>query len=393
MDSTDRSKQGGVDDAKQSASALNFDASSLSSDGTTLKISHDDNAPKPTSEPEPAPQPAPESVSSPEPQPLDHPTQPIPPAQPTGVPVNPLARKAPTFIGNSQASRTAQFAQQTGDIMLQPTQPPKKSKTPLIIGSIILGLLVVGLVVFLIFTSFKTNQQTAQQLQLSPTFNKYANYLLYEKDSEDNITEHYASNTAYAFFRIGGSSNTEQRTSYLDKLQKLFNDFYNASNKSDNIVAYYNQFSLAYMLADQKPILDEQATIIWDQPIVIIEQNPTNETLDTIDKTMTQYLQNSYKKFLDADTVTVQEYGQKNVQYWQEYMIPIFNKVLDRGKVTECLTQPSQEIHTCLLQSYKTTSESTSARNLQREIINLQVEANKSIIDGCWDIAQEMGTQ
>lgn len=163
MDPTDRSKQGGVDDAGQGVNTPNFDASSLSSDGTTLKISHDDNASQPAPEPVPTPQPAPKPVTpeptpSPEPQPLNKPTQPIPPVQPTGVPVNPLARKAPTFIGNSQASRTAQFAQQTGDVVLQQPQfAPRKNKKILLVVIVIGVLLLLGILVFAIFLTQKTN--------------------------------------------------------------------------------------------------------------------------------------------------------------------------------------------------------------------------------------------
>ncbi len=382
MDSTDRSKQGGVDDAKQSASALNFDASSLSSDGTTLKISHDDNAPKPTPEPEPAPQPAPESVSSPEPQPLDHPTQPIPPAQPTGVPVNPLARKAPTFIGNSQASRTAQFAQQTGDIMLQPTQPPKKSQKPLLIAIIIACIvIIVVVVVFLIFANPNSPLATSTT-KLRPAFNQYANYALYGTESTNDLAEPYSESKTYqiasAITNSDDNSATIRDPAFFNSTQQKFNTFiqsYNNANIQNSELAnllsdYQDNFNFLTLYANTQRLNQND----------IAQKYLAGNTTEQI----TSYIQKTYSPFIGSSLPLAQEYGQKAIIELQN-SIALF----DTMKTNDCIQ--GQTIEPECAQSTMKAFQSDKKQNDSSTIV--VHDALQFIIQKCWDIDHQLGGQ
>lgn len=210
------------------------------------------SAPEPTLVPEPTPVPEPAPVpnlprnpyasgnsshrpdATPNMMASAHPSQPIvsQSSTPQPIPAQPISSG---FVG--------------GDILLQPdTTQPKKSKKPLFV-IIIAAIIILGIVVFLAL--FQGNNSGIMLGSESTTsvkgkFNLYANHILFNTDSTDNIPD-YNPDKIYAISSMLSDSENDNtnREDFFEKTSLLFNDFYELYQSDrgeiDSVVSDYQK--------------------------------------------------------------------------------------------------------------------------------------------------------
>lgn len=163
-----------------------------------------------------------------------HPSQPIvsQSSTPQPIPAQPISSG---FVG--------------GDILLQPDTPqPKKSKKPLFV-IIIAAIIILGIVVFLAL--FQGNNSGIMLGSESTTsvkgkFNLYANHILFNTDSTDNIPD-YNPDKIYAISSMLSDSENDNtnREDFFEKTSLLFNDFYELYQSDrgeiDSVVSDYQK--------------------------------------------------------------------------------------------------------------------------------------------------------
>lgn len=434
MDPKDRSDMGGSSDAKNDATPDNFD-------GNTLKIDHNESAPvvdtpagtdtlaeapnspeepKHIIEPEKPAEPV-EPVGSVEPAQLATPVQPTVPTEPAGpteptgpaetpqpaapttppgVPVNPLARKAPDFIGTPKSS-TLNFqnsARNTlqNDIPLVVAQPPqKKSKMPILVVAIISLVVIIGVAVFAIVQKQNGGNLFSQNAELVPKFNKYANYVLTGEEKEDTLNIEYNQNQTYEFTFIKGQVQSDSRAEYLNKVKELFDHFYTSTqtmqlntNEAEKLNSYHDNFILTYTDALYPNDSQSVTQMLYKLMIQDVSSQSNNTSIDTqITASLTDY----FKSYTDSGITTIQEYGSEALDYWKNFATPIYTKLFDRSKVQQCIIKNGQDIQnqellTCLGQAILTTSISKESSDKMNHLNSIITDANKKTISQIWDI-------
>lgn len=127
------------------------------------------------------------------------------------------ANQAHPFFANHP---TQTFNTDAGDIILNPVGgKPKQNKRPFIIGGAILAVILVAVSVFLIINGSLQNRDSANLSKAGKSFYRYANYLLYEKDSDAELGEDYQRWQSYAF----NHQLEQDRESYWSTALELLN--------------------------------------------------------------------------------------------------------------------------------------------------------------------------
>lgn len=172
------------------------------------------------------------STSSSQPT-ISTPVAPLQPSQPT----QPLA--APSFSSQpAMQFPAASISSSSDDIILGPPASFQKSKKrPIIIGLVVIFVLVTFAGIGLIISNMQpsVNPAKIQAIEsIRTSFNSYANYLLYQTDSNSPINDTIWSTEQMLFYLEGKSSSDIE--SYFDKLESLYATFEKTYNENKELI-------------------------------------------------------------------------------------------------------------------------------------------------------------
>ena len=281
------------------------------------------------------------------------------------IPPQPLRQFSPQ-------STTSPAAPNMGDIILSDT-PPQKSKKGLVIALVLFVIILAsGLgVYFFISQNAKNTANTTTQTLASnyrEAFNEYANYILYGKDSTDNIIVPSDNDIYYAIWLAAD----EKNVGFFDKAKNLLDNFLNWQEKSSNellealIIRYSDIFDF-YYLYNIKPRI----------PISYIAESYINEGKDTTAK----YIEENYEAFKNSSELA-QTYGSKQKE--------IDLSILEQTEIAHkngCVENnvPNQECLNALGISFLEQRQATI-----EDIQGIIYDASHDVVFDCFTIANEI---
>lgn len=180
----------------------------------------------------------------------------------------------------------------------------RDGKKWLIVAGVVLVLLAVGLLVGMAMRRGESRSGSG----LEATFNRFANYVLFEKNTTDLISGEYSEDTTYAIDTVLGSFRTDKNTmlSFSRESSLLWQDFYDDFFKTDYTKSEY------MLLNSRVDYLNEMMAflpIYYSTPIMgeleLVEsysRNGDNATQDLIKST--------YENLLGSNNLFVREYGE-----------------------------------------------------------------------------------
>ncbi len=194
----------------------------------------------------------------------------------------------------------------SGDIVLDIDQPKKKKKG-LIVG-LAIGLVGVFVLLFILLSQ-KTISNPSESNVVS-MFNKYANYLLFQKDDDSSaINDQFDKSTSYTVDSLAfGSEDMAEKEKFLNTASSLYEEFLveydkisTKSAKLENEISYYSEllnFIKIYALLPD----------VLDNEIILGEYSNKNieallkayDGFDVTNSTIEQYIDN-YKKYLNLN--------------------------------------------------------------------------------------------
>ena len=139
----------------------------------------------------------------------------------------------------------------TGDVVLGGVEPKKSKRGLIVVIVLCLMISVVGLVAYVF--NRNTNRDTGSVQTLAgnyrEAFNEYANYILYGKDSLNDIENSYQPDVFYAIWQAAD----EKDEAFFDKSKVLFGNITNQLQKQENSIDfiafndYANTFDFYYL--------------------------------------------------------------------------------------------------------------------------------------------------
>ena len=249
----------------------------------------------------------------------------------------------------------------------------QKSKKGLVIALVLFVIILAsGLgVYFFISQNAKNTANTTTQTLASnyrEAFNEYANYILYGKDSTDNIIVPSDNDIYYAIWLAAD----EKNVGFFDKAKNLLDNFLNWQEKSSNellealIIRYSDIFDF-YYLYNIKPRI----------PISYIAESYINEGKDTTAK----YIEENYEAFKNSSELA-QTYGSKQKE--------IDLSILEQTEIAHkngCVENnvPNQECLNALGISFLEQRQATI-----EDIQGIIYDASHDVVFDCFTIANEI---
>lgn len=349
-------------------------------------------------------------------QPTDS-VQPAAPAQPTTtpqpeVPTTPTTPAAPVDPTPKPPVRSS-----SDDIILPSfTEPKPKSnnKKPLIIGAIIAGVVIVACLAFLAIKNNNSDENLDSSVSVSADsakgkFNIYANYLLYGKDSADDIGT-YSKNKTYTFDSvISGEYNetdlndettaynySETESSYFNTIKTLFDDFYNfysseQSEPSEAVSDYKDTVEFIYTYNNfTSPSSNELFNAAGTSEINLTSL--VDSDLENLPNKSNSPLAKFYQKFYDLKS----DYGnsfanyniirdEANVGLLRLYKTAGCN-ILDETELAECLTNVK------LSEDASRDQQNIAGliEQIEQDLSDMVDAASVDIVKNCWEVKGEL---
>ena len=270
----------------------------------------------------------------------------------------------------------------TGDIVLA---PEKKSRRKLIIILIVMVLIVGGITALVFVFSRKNLEMNNYKL----AFNEYANYLLYGKDSDEEIKGEYDDDGIYLVYEIKNGDNdinmigmTDSTdvsnikvsgVEFFDKAESLLNNSFELlNNESASIINETDKY---------KEYFELYKTIVLSNDSIGASglQRQIGDDVTTLTK---KQVLAQYDAFINSSYSLVRDYGKKAVEFYSLYEknetnINNAGCTLNDDDMIECVDSGYNEV----------------ANTLHDLLLNLSEEkenARKQIVSGCWAISSKL---
>lgn len=254
----------------------------------------------------------------------------------------------------------------TGDIVLT---PEKKSHKGIIIALVLTVLIVGGF--FAVMFQIRNgggNMNVSNDAKLA--FNKYANYLLYGKDSDKALEGEYDEDSIYKLDEMWGE-NAQAVTNFFktaDELLASFESFTNGNANSDFMTAVNNyraDFELVRLTFNKEYITEEE----------LINKVLGNNLEDT--KT---WIANKYASLTKSSYEDVKKYAEAEINYYQLYA-----EYLENLKARGCFGDGA------VCDSSIDENLDSQMAEYEEVVLNIKDDATRNTLSNCWVIEKMMG--
>lgn len=250
-----------------------------------------------------------------------------------------------------------------GDIMLA---PEKKSHKGVIIALILAVLIIGGLfVVMFLMPKSGGNINASEDIKLA--FNRYANYLLYGKESDAEIKGEYNADNIYYIDEMR-NKDSEVVAKYFETANGLLSDFESlVGNTNNDLMTVVNDYRADFELVR-----------LTFGKIYIDDQELVNEVMNNNLEATKVWINNKYSYLVNSNYDNVKQYAKAEVDYYEAYA-----DYLEKLKSGGCLS--IEEGITCEIDGGLELDQQVG--NAYSVATGYTAKAQNKILSGCWTIS------
>ena len=288
--------------------------------------------------------------------------------------------------GAGPSGFSASASNGAGDDIILSGAAQKRSNKKLIIGIVVGVVLLIGAVVgFLMMQNGMHNASNTTKEK----FYKYANYVLYNQDSNTKLDGAYDENSLYAITEIkkgvndlslittDDSDNTDadlvSATVFFDNAEVLWNNFYESLDKKDSdLMSMVDEYKNTYELF--KSIVMIEDSIIYGDAARRLEEVGENGFDD--------WVESRYYNFVNSNSAAIREYGEKATQYYL-----LYKNNYPGIENAECTVRDDEKV-ACIDGNFD--SVANMIIGLQSELIEVKNDTKEKVASLLWAIADEL---
>ena len=278
---------------------------------------------------------------------------------------NPFGSFSSGGVGPGAFSSSPMMGASDDIVLASPPQNRSKQKITIIVLVVLVVLALVGCVLWLIGKNRGPNVSGIGK----ENFYKYANYVLYEKDSSEVLKDEYDKEEYYAMEGLS-EMNESKRKAFLLTSENYLNDFENNLEKVtdktflDEFSLYKESFVLVKMV-NTTPALDDAGFI--NQYFILNE----NDLGKWVDDKFSEYINSKYE--------LVKQYGENGVKYYELYA-----DYLDGLKEEGCIGAQNEFLE---CEDSETAGIESDLYDVRYGLDEIESAAVDKVVEGCFTIS------
>lgn len=278
---------------------------------------------------------------------------------------NPFGSFSSGGVGPGAFSSSPMMGHSDDIVLASPPQNKSKQKITIIVLVVLIVLALVGCVLWLIGKNRGPNVSGIGK----ENFYKYANYVLYEKDSTEALNAEYDNEEYYAMEGLS-EMNESKRKAFLLTSENLLNDFENNLEKVtdktflDEFSSYKESFVLVKMI-NTTPGLDDAGFV--------------NQYFSLDESSLDKWVENKFSDYTNSKYELVKEYGEKGIEYYGLYV-----DFLDGLREEGCINAQNEFLE---CEDSEVAETESDLYDMRYELDETESTAIDKVVEGCFTIS------